>query len=221
MRARFLVDGFNLYHSLKQAARDRCFQLKLPIATAGTKWFDLRRYCHEFVANELPRGSTIEKIQYFSAFATHLQARHPDVVSRHRVYVECLEDQGVEVLMGRFKEITGRTCDRCHAPITRHEEKETDVAIAAELMGAFAADECDIAVLVSGDTDMAPVVRTASRVFPTKKVGFLFPYRRTPRELKKLSAYWRRTSQKECFALQLADPYTKSSGVSISKPPLW
>ena len=132
MRVRFLVDGFNVYHGLKQAARDRCKQLQLPQNSSGTKWLDLPRYCRDFVSNECPKGFFVEKIQYFSAYATHLQASQPDVRARHQAYVECLEDQGVDVIMGRFKEITGRTCERCSAPIVRQEGRGLRVSLRPE-----------------------------------------------------------------------------------------
>lgn len=221
MRLRFLVDGFNVYHGLKAAADDQCAEDATPLNQQGTRWFDLRQYCESFVADVCPSGSSIERIQYFSAFARHMQARHPDVVARHHSYIECLQDQGIEVMMGQFKELKGRTCPKCGAPISRHEEKETDVAMAANLMAAFAKNECDAAVLVTGDTDMVPVVKVARGVFPHKKIGFLFPYRRSNEELVKLADFHKRTKRKACFASQLPDPFVKADGSKVLKPASW
>ncbi len=221
MRVRFLIDGFNVYHGLRTAAWDRSMQLGGPGSHAGTKWFDLPRYCRDYVRTVLPHGAQLERILYFSALATHLQASEPDVVARHHTYLDCLRDQDVEVILGRFKETTGRTCPTCGGAIVRHEEKETDVAIAAQLMAAFAEDRCDTAVLVTGDTDMTPVVKAARATFPTKKIGFLFPHGRSHSELQKLADSSARTTQRMCLSLQMADPFVKRDGSVITKPPSW
>ena len=52
----------------------------------------------------------------------------------------------------------------------RHEEKETDVAIAVTLIELFLRDECDAAVLVTGESDIAPALRLAQRQFPGKAI---------------------------------------------------
>lgn len=221
MRVRFFVDGFNLYHGLRQATRERSRQRDHGLSTQGAKWFDLQRYCRDFVKNVLPSGSALQGVEYFTAYATHLQPSQPDVVSRHMRYVECLEDLGVVVTIGRFKAVTGRTCTVCGAPIVRHEEKETDVAIAASMMAAFATDTCDMAVLVTGDTDMVPAIKAARRAFPEKRIGFLFPYGRTHDELRRLADFHRRTSLKQCFAYQLPDPFVAADGRIIAKPAEW
>lgn len=221
MRVRFLIDGFNVYHGLKTAAWDRSLQLGGPGSHVGTKWFDVRRYCRDFVSTVLPSGAQLERVLYFSALATHLQASEPDVVARHQTYLDCLRDQGVEIILGRFKEITNRTCSTCGAAIVRHEEKETDVAIAAQLMAAFAEDLCDTVVLVTGDTDMTPVVKAARVTFPSKRIGFLFPYGRSHAELQKLADYSARTTQRMCFSLQMPNPYIKRDGSEVTKPSSW
>ena len=125
------------------------------------------------------------------------------------------------VTIDRFKAVTGRTCAVCGAPAVRHEEKETDVAIAASMMAAFATDTCDMAVLVSGDTDMAPAIRAARRAFPEKRIGILFPYGRSHDELRRLADVHRRTSLKQCFAFQLPDPFVTADGRIIPKPTAW
>ena len=218
---RFFVDGFNVYHALRQAGRDRSRQPGEGASTVGAEWFDLPRYCRDFVRNVLPAGASLQGIEYFTAYATHLQPSQPDVVSRHMRYVECLEDLGVVVTVGRFKAVTGRHCAVCGAPVVRHEEKETDVAIAASMMVAFATDACDMAVLVTGDTDMAPAIRAARRAFVEKRIGILFPYGRSHDELRRLTDVHRRTSLKQCFAFQLPDPLVTSGGRNIAKPTKW
>jgi hypothetical protein len=82
-------------------------------------------------------------------------------------------------------------------------------------------DECDTAVLVTGDTDIAPAVRTASSLFPLKRVCFAFPFGRKNKELQKLVATSFRISKEAYARNQLRDPFVLSSGKSITKPAKW
>jgi uncharacterized LabA/DUF88 family protein len=89
------------------------------------------------------------------------------------------------------------------------------------MMAAFATDACDMAVLVTGDTDLAPAIRAARRAFVEKRIGILFPYGRSHDELRRLADVHRRTSLKQCFAFQLPDPYVTGDRRTIAKPSGW
>lgn len=78
-------------------------------------------------------------------------------------------------------------CSGCKTEATHHEEKETDVAISVKLLELFYFDQCDTAVLVTGDTDLGPAIKTAFRLFPEKQIYTLFPYKRKNKELAKLA----------------------------------
>lgn len=208
MRVRFVIDGFNVYHSLKEAGHV-LDKKNGSTGCRGTRWLDLNRLCSEFIKNRLP-GATIEHIQYFSAHATHLQTRKPTTVARHATYISALECTGVEPVLGKFKKSRNG-----------FEEKETDVAIAVHLMAALALDKCDTVVIVSGDTDLAPAIRVAKATFPTKKIGVLFPYRRHNRELEQLADKHMKASPGLYLACQLPNPVTSSSGSIFAKPATW
>ncbi|MHC1725658.1 MAG: NYN domain-containing protein [Syntrophobacteraceae bacterium] len=161
-RTTFLIDGFNLYHSVRSASKD--------MRGATTKWLDISSLCRSYLP-VLGATSRIKEIFYFSALAKHLEATNPDVTQRHRHFIRCLESTGIVVELARFKakEIW---CPFCNKQIIRHEEKETDVAISVKLMELLFFDKCDTAVLMTGDTDLAPAVRTAKRLFPNKRICF-------------------------------------------------
>ena len=212
-RTVFIIDGFNLYHSVKQAAKD------LGLGSRGTKWLDIRSLCASYLYI-LGGGAQLGKIYYFSALAVHLEASKPHVTARHRAYIKALEAHGVTVELSRFKDKEVR-CPHCGKVNIRHEEKETDVAVAAKLLEVCSVDECDSVVLVTGDTDVAPAVRAAARLFPHKRVCFAFPYRRKNKEL----AHLVRTCfhiKKDAYArFQFPDPLILSDGPSLPKPPSW
>ena len=66
-------------------------------------------------------------------------------------------------------------CRTCRQNNKHYEEKETDVAISVTLLELLFQDAADIIVLVTGDTDLAPAVRTAQRLFPTKELCLRIP----------------------------------------------
>lgn len=102
-----------------------------------------------------------------------------------------------------------------------YEEKETDVAIAVKLLEIFVKDVCDTAVLVTGDTDLAPAVRTANQLFSGKKIIFAFPYKRKNQELAKLAPDSFEIKKKQYVKHQFDDPFVLSDGTAIHKPAKW
>ncbi|MBI3450397.1 MAG: NYN domain-containing protein [Acidobacteria bacterium] len=205
------MDGFNVYHSLREASRD--------LSGTGTRWLDLRA----LLASYLPAiggGATLESVHYFSALATHIDARKPGVSARHRSYITCLESTGVKVELGRFKSKDVH-CRTCGTTTVHHEEKETDVAISVRLFDLFQRDAADKVVLVTGDTDLAPAVRLASQLFKFKEVCFAFPYRRKNSELEKLVARSFRVSSHAYARHQYPDPVVLQDGTRVDKPPGW
>jgi uncharacterized LabA/DUF88 family protein len=116
--------------------------------------------------------------------AHHREPQHAGTVARQIAYFSALEATGVQVHLGQFK-ATGRTCPLCHRRFDAWEEKETDVAIGARLLELVCRDECDTAVLVTGDTDLVPAMCSARRLDSAKRLVVLQPYRRVNRELSR------------------------------------
>jgi hypothetical protein len=50
--------------------------------------------------------------------------------------------------------------------LRRHEEKETDVAIAAAIVETAARGDCSEVTLMSGDTDLPPALRISPKKLP-------------------------------------------------------
>lgn len=204
------VDGFNLYHSLVEAAND----LK-----ASTKWLDLRSLCEAYLS-VLGPDAILESIYYFSALAKHIDARRPGTTLRHRNYVQCLQSTGVIAELGRFKYKTVR-CPSCQTNNPHYEEKETDVAISVRMLELFFTDKADTVVLLSGDTDLAPAVRTAKNLFPAKEICFAFPYKRKNSELAKMVENHFKIRSKQLLKYQLLDTVVLPTGRKIDKPRQW
>lgn len=232
MRIRFLVDGFNLYHSVKAAER----QLGGP----PLRWLNISALCQTVVQSAFGPGNTLEGVHYFSALAKHLEQRKPDVVRRHRTFIEALKTTGVEVTLAEFKRkdhqkgldevrIQVRPLRRWFAlPISgvrlsyrTHEEKETDVAIACKLLELLSNGTCDAAMLVTGDTDIAPAIRTARALYPQALVGVAFPFARHNQALEKIASKHVKISAAQYAAHQFPSVVIGRKGRQIAKPATW
>lgn len=164
----------------------------------------------------------MRNIYYFSALADHLENSHPGITGRHKAFIRCLEDTGVIVELSRFKAKEIKCPHpQCGRTFVKHEEKETDVAIALKLIEVFLTNECGAVVLVTGDTDLAPAVRTAHRLFPARRILFAFPPYRKNRELAKLAPGSFGFKTRQFVKHQFPNPYTTKDGLIIKKPSVW
>ena len=210
----FIVDGFNLYFSLREMKG---------LSKKPSKWLDLRRMCESFaqaIGQHLGVRTQLAGIHYFSAYATHAKVRDKGIVDRHRTYVAALESTGVSVTMSQFKHRDAR-CPHCKALYKRAEEKETDVAMAVKLLELFALEEAPIAVLVSGDTDLRPAIHTARRLFPQNLIGIITPFLRHTTEMQECGDFHFKVSQKLVQSAQFPPVIKLGDGRVLAKPPGW
>jgi len=159
-------------------------------------------------------------VYYFSALAHHLAEEKPGTVERHEAYLECLRSTGVTVELHPFKPKDVR-CKVCGELFVRHEEKETDVAIGMKVVELFTEKRCETTVIMSGDTDLKPVVSTCQTLFPDKKLLFAFPYKRMNDALKILAPGSFRVHPKQYLKHQLPNPVTLEGRQAIHMPPTW
>ena len=207
MRIVGLVDGFNLYHSLKLCGE----QTGIP-----AKWLDLRAVFSSFLPH-IGRDAELGEVYYCTALAHHIAERKPGVVSRHRSYIAALEATGVSILEGRFKE--GRTwCKHCRKEHSRWEEKESDVALALRVLEVFHSEQADAVMLVTGDTDLVPAVLTARRLFPGRLIYTVFPYKRKNNELAKASHRSFNLKPATYARCQLPETVELPGGRTVKKP---
>ncbi len=205
IRTIFLIDGFNLYHSILDIAYHN--------NGLNVKWLNIYSLCESYL-HLIGKGATLESIYYFSALAYYL--KDPDIIERHETYIKCLRDTGIKEQLGRFKSKTIR-CSH-GGKIIKHEEKETDVAIASKMLEILFKDKCDAVVLITGDTDQVPSVKTARHLFPHKQIIFLFPYNRKNKELAQVATNSFKISKREYIQHQFLDPFLLSDGTEIPKP---
>ncbi|HEX9937239.1 MAG TPA: NYN domain-containing protein [Longimicrobium sp.] len=231
MRVAFIIDGFNLYHSIRDAEKQ--------VSARPQRWLNLRTFCEDYVRHFGPTA-VLSGVFYFSALAKHLEAAKPDIVRRHQSYIEAIEATGVDVTLASFKSsekfIPFKYCEfrlwpirrRIRLPIPRWgvvvrrtEEKETDVAIASKMFELLHTSVADAIVLVSGDTDLLPAIRMAKSLFPGAEVAVIFPFKRHNAELKRVVRRSFKVRREQYARHQLPDPIVLPNGHQIRKPQTW
>lgn len=209
MRVIFLIDGFNLYHSIEDAEK----KSKLP-----SKWLDVKSLMESYLEH-FGKDARLEKTYFFTALRTHVQQHNPATVQRHRNYLKILESTGVEVVLGKFKR--GKTyCKTCKKDQPKYEEKETDVNVAVKLVELAFTNAADIFVIVSGDTDLIPGVDVVKKHFPDKQVNVIFPYNRTNADILSRVSKSFKIKQDTYNKYQLSNPFVLKNK-EFFKPDHW
>ena len=203
------VDGFNLYHGIKQAQKNKGVQgtHQLP----SYKWLCLSTLCHAYIPPQ-----HLDQIRYYSAFAFHAGQAG---VQRHRDYMAALRSTDIHIVMGRFKEKRIRCQAQCRQEFLTHEEKETDVNLAIDLVEAAILGSCDAIVVVSGDTDILPALKRARQ--HGKKVFALFPPHRKNDDLATFCDDHATIKAKALARFLLPDPVYTEEGKQIGCPAAW
>jgi uncharacterized LabA/DUF88 family protein len=198
----FFVDGFNLYHALQANAAWHKF-----------KWLSLTRLAHCY----LLRGDTLEAVEFFTTLATW----DPGKVARHKQLIKANEGEGVTVTYGEFKRKDRRCRALCGKLFSTVEEKQTDVNIALRLFELAVQNRYDKAVIVSGDTDLLPAVKSVQRTFPAKKIGVLIPIGRASEDFKKQADFHHKMKLPHLIAARYPDPVLLKDGTVLNCPPTW
>lgn len=146
------VDGFNFYYGIKKEPWSRYY------------WIDMVRLFEQFMGSD----QELVAVKYFSA-------RPLDVVKSKRqdaFFQANLENPKFRLILGKYlhKQIE---CFRCHNIIRTYEEKQSDVNLATQIVADAYQDNCDIAILVSADSDMIPAIDLAREA--GKQVYIYFP----------------------------------------------
>ena len=205
MRSIIYVDGFNLFYGVLKGGPYR--------------WLDLDRYF-----GLLRTDDDIQRIWYFTAII-HSPRRHNQLT-----YLQALgSTPRVAIQVGRYKEkIVRCTATGCSYAGTREfrvpEEKATDVNIAVQMLDDAYQGHAERMVLVSGDSDLVPAIRTVKQRFPQIQVTVYVP----ARDLRRGAATELRTAAHKHKTLPLGllprtqfEMVVRTPKGSVVKPAAW
>jgi uncharacterized LabA/DUF88 family protein len=165
-RVAVYIDGYNLYYGLREQYGRRYL------------WLDV-----EALSQELLRPfQRLVAVSYFTA-----RVRHPSPSQqRQRLYLDALSTVAkVQIVEGYLQRNEVR-CGTCRRTFSKFEEKKTDVNIACHMLDDAFNHRFDMALLISGDSDLSlPVSLIADR--PNRRVVVAFPPRRTSEELRRVA----------------------------------
>jgi len=210
-RVTFLVDGFNLYFSVRHA--------EAALRVSHLRWLDVLNLLGSFLYL-FGRDAVLEDVHFFTAMPLFLHRRDPQNVLAFRTYLQVLETCGIHLHIADFKR-KSLTCPHCGRGIERFEEKETDVALGVKAIELLHLDACDTLVIGSGDTDFAPAMRAAKRLFPAVQVCVAFPHARFNAELQQIADFSFRIRAARYAEHQLPDQVWLSDGRILRRPSGW
>jgi len=153
------IDGYNFYYGA--------------VYQSPHKWLNL-----ESLFKSLRQDDIIQNIYYFTALLDNNPAR----MANQREYLGALQTCSLlKIIYGKYKP-REKTCTVPHC--THHtrifhtyEEKRTDVNIAIQVLSDVYENKCDRIVIISGDSDLVPVIHKAKELRPDKKITVYVPHR--------------------------------------------
>ena len=151
------IDGYNFFHATKNKP-----SANINLQSLALSFLDTQH--HRLGTKQLI------KVYYFSALATW---RKKDM-AKHKDYIKQLTDAGVEVVLSHFKK-KRLTCADCHTQYWRHEEKESDVRLALQILDDAIHHAYDTAFILSGDSDIVPAIEKVKSSFPEKRILIALP----------------------------------------------
>lgn len=195
------IDGFNLYHGLKDGGLNRFL------------WLDLRMLALQLLR---PQQRLIE-VKYFTSRISD----PADKRKRQSDYLEALQAHcQIKPFEGHFLSKPVQ-CFGCRRTWPGHEEKMTDVNIATELLMDAMQNRFDTAMLVSGDSDLVPPIRAIRKLFPAQRVVVVFPPNRFSIDLKNNAHGTLFIDDPTLGRSQLPEEIKKPDGYVLKRPPSW
>lgn len=194
------IDGFNIYFGILEAGFLNC------------KWLNISK-----LANSLMQASQeLVEIKYFTSRVSN----NPDKQKRQTTYLEALETVGIKIFYGHYQ--SDRTeCRQCGNIWPTFHEKMTDVNIATQIILDAYKDKYDMAMLISGDSDLVPPIKAIHENFKNKRVFVAFPPKRHNASVALVAKGSMMIGRKKLVDSLFEDEIPKKDGYILKKPKEW
>lgn len=198
------IDGFNLYFGLRSKRWRRFYWLNI----------------HSVSQNLLRQNQQLVGVKYFTSRVSD-SPRDPGKDRRQTAYLEAIATLPLTTCFFGHYLAKQVECKSCHAAWQTHEEKMTDVNIAVEMLTDAYCDRFDVALLISGDSDLSGPIERIRQLFPLKRVIVVFPPKRTSERLRSVAHGAFTLGRVTISRSLLPDPIVKPDGYEITKPQSW
>lgn len=152
MEAVVIVDGLNLHHAL---------------LNFGPEF--TRPNIKAIAARLLAKDTRGIEVVYFTSAPQHLGR---GAMEDYFAFKSLLINSGVRVVEGRFQKTTTR-CRNCGFQAEIYKEKETDVALALEIVESSRRQSIKKLFVFSADSDLAPAITMAKKIHPTLEISIV------------------------------------------------
>ena len=171
------IDGYNLYHSLKEAKMNKFLWLNIPL----------------LMSTYLTENQQLKKTYYFTSPSILPQSNRRQIVYNEALEAESTKNfSRLKIKQGHFlkdsvicpgcQEVS--QCANCGQVLSFYHEKETDVNIAIQMLVDAFSDEFDVAFLLTADSDQVGTIKAIKELDPHKRIVIIIPPGRNPKELK-------------------------------------
>lgn len=194
------IDGFNLYFGMREAGYDNC------------RWLNVKL----LVENLLLPNQVLVGVKYFTSRVSN----NPDKQKRQSTYIDALTSTGVKIFYGNYQD-GSEECKRCGNIWRTAKEKMTDVNIATAIIVDAFKDEYDMAMLISGDSDLTPPIREVHNLFNKKRVFIAFPPKRHNSSMALVAKGSFMIGRKKLVDSQFPQEVTSKIGYALKIPNEW
>lgn len=198
------IDGFNLYFGLRSKGWRKYY------------WLDIVAMSRAL----LKEGQELKHCHYFTARIRNSGSNGQDS-NRQSIWLDALDTLANQTShFGHYLQKAQR-CRSCGAEWTTHEEKMTDVNIAAQLLSDAYEDKFDTAIVISGDSDLTTPIKMVLERFPNKRIIVAFPPGRSSQQLKTTATASFTIGEAKLRQNLLPNTITTESGYQLQRPVQW
>lgn len=194
------IDGFNLYFGMREAGFDHC------------RWLNVNK----LVQSLLQANQELVIVKYFTSRVKN----NPDKQKRQSTYIDAIESTKTLIYYGNYQD-GSEVCNRCGHTWNAAKEKMTDVNIATNLIVDAYKDEYDMAMLISGDSDLTPPINAVHNLFNKKRVFIAFPPKRHNTSMAKIAKGSMIIGRKKLVDAQFENEVESKTGFKLIIPPEW
>lgn len=224
------IDGYNLYHGIDQSRKHQELLASRGESQPGVAdarrlfWLNLSA-----LSRSIFDDLDVREIKYFTSRVSgsspddsaEVAAMKDSVRARQVAWLDAVSSlDGVQIIEGKWLE-KRVTCRACSTSTMVPTEKMTDVQIAVEMMADAIQDRFDVAILVSGDSDLVPAIRKIALLASEKEIRLVFPPNRFSGDLANSVGTFRRLRLAYLERCRLPDRVTRADGHLIECPDIW